>query len=197
MLTIVKNTKKKLHIWKKGVPLQHQTLKLLVMKKTQLENMKKAAEILAAFGDNKSVPQLKRYMALTAAVAKIENATQKSVVDAVLREYKPALKQLPKEIRGHAMKAFCAAVGEVLANNGTLFVFDMCGNVVAKRAVQRIRKHDNEELFVLLGNLFASEELESAQLRAVQKKEEARMEAYLEAMNDELNCYSVAQLLAA
>lgn len=173
------------------------TFKTYNMKTTQLENMKKAAEVLAAFGDSQSVPQLKKYMALTTAITKIESATQKSIVDAVLKEYKPVFKTLPKEIRGHAMKAFCAAVNEVLTLNGTLFLFDMCGNVVAKRAVQRIRKYGNEELFVLLSNLFSSAELEAAQLRATQKKEEARMEAYLEAMNDELNEYSVAQLLAA
>lgn len=165
------------------------------MKKTQLENMKKAAEVLAAFGDNKSTAQLKKYMALEAAIAKIEGATQKKIVDKVLADYKPVLKQLPKEVRGATMKAFCAAVNEVLTINGTLFVFDMCGNVVAKRAVQRISKHGNEELFALLANLFASAELEAAQERAAQK--EARMEAYLEAMNDELKEYSVAQLLAA
>lgn len=167
------------------------------MKAQQLTNMKKAAEVLAAFGDSQSVSQLKKYMALTSAISKIEGATQKSVVDAVLKEYKPVFKSLPKEIRGHAMKAFCAAVNEVLTLNGTLFVFDMAGNVVAKRAVQRISKHGNEELFTLLANLFASAELKAAQERAAQKKEEARKEAYLEAMNDELNCYSVAQLLAA
>lgn len=167
------------------------------MKNDTFINMKKAAEVLAAFGNSQSAAQLKKYMALTSAISKIEGATQKSIVDAVLKEYRPVLKQLPKEIRGHAMKAFCAAVSEVLSVNGTLFVFDMNGNVVAKRAVQRISKHGNEDLFALLANLFASAELEASQERASQKKEEARVEAYLEAMNDELKEYSVAQLLAA
>ena len=167
------------------------------MKKTQLENMKKAAEILAAFGDAKGVNQIKRYMALEASITKIENTSQKAVVDAVLKEYKPIFKQLPKEIRGHAMKAFCAAVNEVLSINGTLFVFDMCGNIVSKRAVTKISKRGNEDLFVLLGNLFASAELEEAQKKAESKKEEERAEAYLEAMNDELREYSIKQLIAA
>lgn len=167
------------------------------MKATQFENMKKAVEVLAAFGDAKSVNQIKRYMALEASITKIENTSQKAVVDAVLKEYKPIFKQLPKEIRGHAMKAFCAAVNEVLSTDGTLFVFDMCGNVVAKRALTKINKRGNEELFVLLSNLFESEALEAVQKRVEEKREEARMEAYLEAMNDELAEYSVAQLLAA
>ena len=167
------------------------------MKTHQFENMKKAAEILAAFGDGKSAAQVKKYMALETAITKIEGTTQKEVVDAVLSDYKPVLKQLPKEIRGHAMKAFCAAVNEVLSTNGTLFAFDMAGNVVAKRVVTRINKRGNEDLFTLLGNLFACEELEAAQQKAQQKKEEERLNSYLEALNDELNEYSVAQLLAA
>ena len=167
------------------------------MKKTQLDNMKKAAEVLAAFGNNKNTAQVKKYMALQAALAKIEGATQKSVVDAVLANYKPVLKQLPKEIRGHAMKAFCAAVNEVLSTNGTLFVFDMAGNIVAKRAVLKITKKGNEELFTLLSNLIATEELEAAQKRVEEKEEGKRIEAYLDVMNDELNEYSVAQLIAA
>lgn len=167
------------------------------MKTTQFENMKKAAEVLAAFGDNKSTSQIKRYMALEAAIAKIEGTTQKAVVDKVLNDYKPVLKQLPKEIRGHAMKAFCAAVNEILTINGTLFVFDMSGNIVSKRVVAKISKRDNEDLFVLLGNLFECEALKEAQQRAEQKKNEERENAYLEAMNDELNEYSVAALIAA
>ena len=95
------------------------------------------------------------------------------------------------------MKAFCAAINEVLSSNGTLFVFDMVGNIVAKRAVTKISKKGNEELFALLSNLFAAAELEAAQKKADNKKEEEREEAYLEAMNEELNEYSVAQLLAA
>ena len=167
------------------------------MKATQFENMKKAAEILAAFGDGKNAAQVKKYMALETAIAKIENATQKSVIDAVLKEYKPILKTLPKEVRGNAMKAFCAAVNEVLSNNGTLFMFDMCGNIVAKRAVTKISKRGNEELFVLLGNLFECDALEASQKKAESKKEEERTSAYLECMNDELNNYSIAQLVAA
>ena len=167
------------------------------MKTSQLENMKKAAEVLAAFGDGKSTAQLKKYMALESAINKIESTTQKDVVDAVLATYKPVLKQLPKEIRGHAMKAFCASVNEVLSFNGTLFAFDMAGNIVAKRIVTLMPKRGNEELFILLSNLIATEELEAAQQRAQQKKDNEQMEAYLEAMNDELNEYSVAQLIAA
>ena len=167
------------------------------MKKQQLNNMKKAAEVLSAFGNGKNAAQVKRYMALEAAIQKIEGTTQKAVVDAVLKEYKTVLKNLPKDIRGHAMKAFCAAVREVLTANGTLFVFDMAGNVVAKRAVSLISKKGNEELFTLLGNLFSSAEPEAAQKKAENKKEAERMDAYLEAMNDELNEYSIAQLIAA
>lgn len=167
------------------------------MKATQFENMKKAAEILAAFGDGKSAAQVKKYMALEAAITKIEGTTQKAVVDAVLKEYKTIFKQLPKEIRGLTMKAFCAAVNEVLSNNGTLFIFDISGNIVSRRAITKINKRGNEELFVLLCNLFESETLEAAQKRAEEKSEEARMEAYLEAMNDEIAEYSVAQLIAA
>lgn len=167
------------------------------MKTTQLNNMKKAAEVLAAFGDNKSATQVKKYMALTAAIEKIENTTQKDVVDEVLLAYKPVLKQLPKAIRGNAMKAFCAAVNEVISIHGTLFVFDMAGNIVHKRAVAKISKKGNEELFALLSNLFACEELEKAQQKAQQHASEQRLEAYLEAMNDDLHEYSVAQLIAA
>ena len=167
------------------------------MKKSQFENMKKAAEVLAAFGDAKNAAQVKKYMAIEAAIKKIEGTTQKEVVDAVLSTYKPVLKQLPKEIRGNAMKAFCAAVNEILSANGTLFVFDMCGNIVSKRVVTRINKRGNEDLFTLLSNLFNSEELEAAQLKAQKEEEEERLEAYLEAMNDEINEYSVAQLIAA
>ena len=167
------------------------------MKKTQLENMKKAAEVLAAFGNAKSASQIKKYMALESALTKIETTSQKQVVDAVLAAYKPVFKQLPKAVRGTAMKEFCAAVGEVLTANGTLFAFDMAGNIVAKRVVARIGKKGNEELFTLLGNLFASAEFEAAQQRAEAKAAEERENAYLAAMDDELREYSVAQLLAA
>lgn len=167
------------------------------MTHTQLESMKKAAEVLAAFGDGKSAAQVKKYIDLESAIQKIEGTTQKDVVDAVLDEYKPVLKRLPKEIRGHAMKAFCAAVNEVLTLNGTLFIFDMCGSIVAKRAIAKITKRGNEDLFILLSNLFECEALEASQQRATQKEEAVRVEAYLEAMDDELAEYSVAQLLAA
>ena len=167
------------------------------MKATQLENMKKAVEVLAAFGDGKSTAQIKRFMALEAAITKIESTTQKSVVDSVLATYKPVLKQLPKEIRGHVMKSFCAAVNEVLSINGTLFMFDMCGNIVSKRAVSKITKRGNEELFVLLSNLFECDALEAAQAKAEVDKNNERLDAYLDVMNDELNEYSVAQLVAA
>jgi len=168
------------------------------MKTTQFENMKKAVEVLAAFGDAKSVTQVKKYMHLTSAIAKIEGTTQKQVVDKVLNTYKPLFNELPKDIKGAAKKAFCAAVYHVLSNNGTLFVFDMNGNIIANRVLRSIKRSDNADLFTLLGNLFSqAEALEAAQQVAQAKTENDRLEAYLSAMDDELNEYSIAQLVAA
>lgn len=48
------------------------------MKTETLNNMRKAVEVLAAFGDAKSTTQVKKYMALEAAITKIEGTTQKA-----------------------------------------------------------------------------------------------------------------------
>lgn len=168
------------------------------MKTETLNNMKKAVEVLAAFGDKKSAAQLKKYMHLSSVVNTIENTTQKQIVDNVLNTYRPLFNELPKEIKGVAKKAFCAAVNEVLTINGTLFVFDMNGNVISNRVLRSIKRSDNADLFTLLGNLFSqAEALEAAQAKAQAKSEDDKLNAYLSAMNDELNEYSVAQLLAA
>lgn len=168
------------------------------MKTTQFENMKKAAEVLAAFGDNKSTAQVKRYMALEAAIVKIEGTTQKQVVTKVLDTYRSIFNELPKEVRGFAKKEFCAAISEVLSENGTLFVFDMNGNIIPNRVLRSIKRADNADLFTLLGNLFSqAEALEAAQAQAQAQAEDDKLNAYLSAMDDELNEYSVAQLLAA
>lgn len=168
------------------------------MKATQLNNMKKAVEVLAAFGDAKSVTQVKKYMHLTSAIAKIEGTTQKQVISKVLDTYRPIFNELPKEIKGIAKKTFCAAIGEVLSENGTLFVFDMSGNIVANRVLRSIKKAQNPELFALLGNLFTQcEILESMQLKAQKQAEDDKLDAYLSAMDDELREYSIAQLVAA
>lgn len=168
------------------------------MKTETFTNMKKAAEVLAAFGDAKSATQVKKYMHLSSVIAKVETATQKQVVDKVLNTYRPLFDELPKDIKGVAKKAFCAAVYNVLSNNGTLFVFDMNGNVIPNRVLRSIKRSENADLFLLLGNLFTqAEALEAAQAKAQTKVENDRLEAYLSALNDDLNEYSVAQLLAA
>lgn len=168
------------------------------MKNETLNNMKKAAEILAAFGDKKNAAQLKKYMHLSSVINKIEATTQKQIVDDILNTYRPLFNELPKDVKGVAKKAFCAAVYQVLSNNGTLFMFDMNGNIVANRVLRSIKRSDNADLFALLGNLFSqAEALEAAQAKAQAKAYNNQLEAYLSAMNDELNDYSVAQLLAA
>lgn len=168
------------------------------MKATQFENMKKAAEVLAAFGDAKSTSQVKKYMHISSVIMKIENTTQKTVVNSVLNAYRPLFNELPNDIKGLAKKAFCAACNEILSENGTLFVFDMNGNIIANRVLRSIKKSQNADLFTLLGNLFSqAAALEEAQAKAQAKADNDKLEAYLEAMNDELNEYSVAQLLAA
>lgn len=168
------------------------------MKTETFNNIKKAAEVLAAFGDAKSAAQVKKYMHLSSVITKVETTTQKQVANQVLNTYRPLFNELPKDIKGTAKKAFYAAVYNVLSNNGTLFVFDINGNVIPNRVLRFIKKNDNADLFTMLGNLFSqAEALEAAQQAAQAKAESDRLEAYLSAMNDELNEYSVAQLLAA
>lgn len=141
------------------------------MKQETFEHLKKSADIMSAFGDAKNASQIKQYAKITSVLNKIENTTQEAAIIQVLNFYRPIFAELPKDIRGIAKKKFCNAIRTVCNSFGTLFLFDNNGNVCAPRAVAKLRKSDNAELFQLLGNLLANSEAVNANIEAIEAKE--------------------------
>lgn len=126
------------------------------MKAERFNQIKKAAEVNAAFGDATKVGTIKKQVNYEALVDKIESWKNESVTNYVLSYYRPIFKALPRDIKGLAKKAFCDAIRQVVADNGTLFLLDDNGNVVPKRALAKVGKRGNEDLFKLLSNLLTS-----------------------------------------
>lgn len=141
------------------------------MRQETFNQLKKASEILAAFGESNSTTQIKKYAKLTCVINKIESVNQESVINQVLAFYRGIFAEIPKDIRGIAKREFCNSIRKVFAQNGTLFVFDNNGNICAPRAVAKLKKSDNVELFQLLGNLFANSEAVENNIEAIEAKE--------------------------
>lgn len=123
------------------------------MKQTQFESIKAQAEVIAVYGDKKSTATIKKSANLESVIARIENHTTESVTTEVLNHFKPVFKLLPRDVQGVCMKEFCNAIRHIIADNGTLFLFDNNGNIVARRALAKVKKSENPELFNLLANL--------------------------------------------
>lgn len=155
------------------------------MKHSQLEKMKKAAEVNAVFADAKNVGSIKKQMRLDAVLMKISELTTKDIVDTVLKHYKPVLSKLPKSVRGNALHAFCDAVRNVISAKGALFAVDAnTGNINPNRVLNAISKRENKDLFMLLSNLVMD--------AAADAEKEVMDAAAVESMRELLSWYKQA-----
>lgn len=126
------------------------------MKTEKLHQIKKAAEVNAAFAPA-TVGNIKKQVNYEAVIRRIDSLTADSVTDQVLDYYRPIFSLLPRKIRGAAKKAFCDAIRNAMTyQDGFLYAVDDNGNVVPKRVLAKVTKKGNEDLFVLLSNLFAT-----------------------------------------
>lgn len=121
--------------------------------------LSKELEVLVSFGNNNNTATVKKVANLTALIDKVKSWTAEKIVNTVLAWYRPIFNAVPKDVRGACKKAFCDAIRKVCADNGTMFLLDDNGNVIPKRALAKVRKSNNRELFQLLSNLLIGYEV--------------------------------------
>lgn len=126
------------------------------MKAERLHQIKKAAEVNAAFAPA-TVGNVKKQVNYEAVIKRIDSLTTESVTNKVLDYYRPIFGSLPRNIRGAAKKAFCDAIRLAMSyQDDFLFAVDDNGNVIPKRVLAKVTKKGNEDLFKLLSNLLTS-----------------------------------------
>lgn len=154
------------------------------MKTQQIENLKKQTMYNGMFAAKTNATAKKQVNALNT-INKIEAVNVETIVALTLNEYKPILAQLPKAIRGNALKAFCNAVRRVLGDFGTAFCLDNYGNVITQRIINKFSAKYESELLVLLCNLLqdAAKDADNAVAEAEAKKRmlnDAKMNDFVE-----------------
>ena len=157
------------------------------MKQTQLDNMKKALEVLNVFAPRTNA-NAKKVVRLQSAIEKIEAWDEKGIVDAALKDVRPAFDVLPREVKGIAKKQFCNAVYDAIDNRGVLYFIDVNGNCKLSACISAIRARDNEDLFKVLRNYMLQDAAKDVENAFV-------LSAFEDVLNDEINQYSVPELL--
>lgn len=87
---------------------------------------------------------------LVFALAAIGALDEKLIVDTVFSYYKPVLNQIPKDIRGHAKKAFCSACSKIISAKGVQSFICADGTINVYKVLTSIPEKGNEELFEML-----------------------------------------------
>ena len=167
------------------------------MKTTQLEKVLQTLDRLQTYGV-KNNANAKRLTALIAVVDTINaNNNKETIKKSTFDAFKSVLKQLPKDVRGFAKKELYKVIDiAVEENNDTLYFLNLDGSINYKRVWGKVSPNYNKELFVILQNLIV-DVFQDSEKHCNAIIADKQFAAYLEAMNDELNEYSIPQLLKA
>lgn len=93
-----------------------------------------------------------RQSMLIFALEAIDALDENMMVNAAFSYYKPVLNQIPKDIRGHAKKAFCSACSKVVSAKGIKSFISADGTINVDKLLRSIPEEGNEELFEMLSN---------------------------------------------
>lgn len=150
------------------------------MKTTQLNQLRKKADVLVVFGDAENASTIKQVLKIENTLNKVDNLTTEAVVNKVLSDYRFLFNRLPKEVKGLAKKAFCDAVRMIIADNGALFAI-VKGEVDTDKVISKLNKRSNPELFKLLSSLImdAAKDVDTT----------IKIDSAVETMKDLLNEY--------
>jgi hypothetical protein len=166
------------------------------MKTTQFENIMQTLDRLQTYGV-KNNANAKRLASLIAVVDTINaNNNKETIKKSTFDAFKGVLKQLPKDVRGFAKKELYKVIDIAVEENDTLYFLNVDGSINYKRVWGKVSPSYNKELFVILQNLII-DVFQDAEKHCNNIIADKKFNAYLDAMNDELNEYSIPQLLKA
>lgn len=167
------------------------------MKTIQFENIMQTLGRLQTYG-TKNNANAKRLTTLIAVVDTINtNNNAEMIKKSTFNALKGVLKQIPKNVRGFAKKELYKVIDiAVEENNDTLYFLNLDGSINYKRVWAKVSPNYNKELFAILQNLLV-DVFQDAEKHCNAIVADKQFTAYLEAMNDELNEYSIPQLLKA
>lgn len=164
------------------------------MKTTQLNNIMQTLDRLQTYGV-KNNANAKRLTALIAVVDTINaNNNKETIKKSTFNAFKSVLKQLPKDVRGFAKKELYKVIDIAVNENDTLYFLNVDGSINYKRVWGKVSPSYNKELFTILQNLLL-DVFQDAEKHCNAIIADKQFTAYLEAMNEELNEYSIPQLL--
>ena len=164
------------------------------MKTQQLKNIMQAIDRLQTYGV-KNNANAKRLTALIAVVDTINtNNNAEMIKKSTFNAFKSVLKQLPKDVRGFAKKELYKVIDIAVDENNTLYFLNIDGSINYKRVWAKVSPSYNKELFAILQNLLI-DVFQDAEKHCNAIIADKHFTAYLEAMNEELNEYSIPQLL--
>lgn len=164
------------------------------MKTTQLKNIMQTLDRLQTYGV-KNNANAKRLTALIAVVDTINtNNNAEMIKKSTFNAFKSVLKQLPKDVRGFAKKELYKVIDIAVDENDTLYFLNIDGSINYKRVWTKVSPSYNKELFAILQNLLI-DVFQDAEKHCNAIVADKQFTAYLEAMNEELNEYSIPQLL--
>lgn len=164
------------------------------MKTTQLNNIMQTLDRLQTYGV-KNNANAKRLTALIAVVDTINaNNNKETIKKSTFNAFKSVLKQLPKDVRGFAKKELYKVIDIAVSENDTLYFLNVDGSINYKRVWAKVSPSYNKELFTILQNLLL-DVFQDAEKHCNVIVADKQFTAYLEAMNEELDEYSIPQLL--
>ena len=164
------------------------------MKATQLNNIMQTLDRLQTYGV-KNNANAKRLTALIAVVDTINvNNNPETIKKSTFDAFKGVLKRLPKDVRGLAKKELYKVIDIAVSENDTLYFLNLDGSINYKRVWAKVSPNYNKELFVILQNLIV-DVFQNADKHCNAIIADKQFTAYLDAMNEELNEYSIPQLL--
>lgn len=166
------------------------------MKTTQFEKVLQALERLQVYGV-KNNANAKRLASLIAVVDTINaNNNKETIKKSTFNALKGVLTQIPKDVRGLAKKELFRVIDIAVNENDTLYFLNVDGTINYKRVWGKVSPTYNKELFAILQNLL-QDAFVAAEKHCNNIIADKKFNAYLDAMNDELNEYSIPQLLKA
>lgn len=166
------------------------------MKTTQFEKVLQTLERLQVYGA-KNNANAKRLASLIAVVDTINaNNNKETIKKSTFNALKGVLTQIPKDVRGFAKKELFRVIDIAVNENDTLYFLNNDGTINYKRVWGKVSPTYNKELFAILQNLL-QDAFVAAEKHCNNIIADKKFNAYLDAMNDELNEYSIPQLLKA
>ena len=152
------------------------------MKKETFESMKRALEVLQAYGQ-KTFSTGKKVMRLQEAIRKIEAIDDKKIVDETLSHFRTNFSTLPKSIRGEAKKRFCAACYDSIIRKGKYYFINAAdGSIKVNSVLTTIRKTDDEDLSIIIAN-FVDDDFSKYEAQKTEAEAKAETEAEAKAKN--------------